>query len=106
MKKISILSLHLGYGGIEKSVVALANLLCENHDVEIMSIYQLYDESPFNINEKVKVNYLNEKMKPQPEEFKRALKQFRLIKAFILGMKWRCFGFWRIMGVRVGCFVW
>ena len=33
MKKISILSLHLGYGGIEKSIVALANLLVENYNV-------------------------------------------------------------------------
>ena len=29
MKKISILSLHLGYGGVEKMVVALANRLAE-----------------------------------------------------------------------------
>ena len=36
MKKISILSLHLGYGGIEKSVVNLANILIEEYEVEII----------------------------------------------------------------------
>ena len=35
MKRVSILSLHLGYGGIEKSVAALANMLCDKYDVEI-----------------------------------------------------------------------
>ena len=33
MKKVAILSLHLGYGGIEKSVAALANILCEKYEV-------------------------------------------------------------------------
>ena len=33
MKKISILALHLGYGGIEKSIVNLANLLCHEYKV-------------------------------------------------------------------------
>ena len=41
MKKISILSLHLGYGGVEKSIVTLANLLSNGYQVEIVSIYNL-----------------------------------------------------------------
>ena len=61
MKKISILSLHLGYGGIEKSIVSLANLLCERYDIEIACSYQLYDESVFELNKKVKVVYLNKR---------------------------------------------
>ena len=36
MKKVTILSLHLGYGGIENAVVTLANLLCTKYDVEIL----------------------------------------------------------------------
>ena len=39
MKKISILALHLGYGGIEKSIVALANVLSEKYEVEIACSY-------------------------------------------------------------------
>ena len=36
MKKVVILSLHLGYGGVEKSVAALANMLVSKYDVEIV----------------------------------------------------------------------
>lgn len=60
MKKVSILSLHLGYGGIEKAIVTLANSLCNNYDVEIISIYKLNEESAFPINQKVSVKYLIE----------------------------------------------
>ena len=42
MKKISILSLHLGYGGIEKSIAALVNILCKDFEVEIACTYKLY----------------------------------------------------------------
>lgn len=60
MKKVIILSLHLGYGGIEKSIVALANILCEKYKVEIICIYKLYDKPAFNIDERIKVTYLIE----------------------------------------------
>ena len=53
MKKVSILSLHLGYGGIEKSIVALANLLCESYKVEIACVYKLYDKSVFELDKRV-----------------------------------------------------
>ena len=59
MKKVSILALHLGYGGIEKSVVSLANLLCEKYDVEIAVCYNLYGKSIFELVNRVKVTYLN-----------------------------------------------
>ena len=55
MKKITIFSLHLGYGGIEKSIVNLANLLSNEYQVEIVSTYKLEDTPAFEINEKVKV---------------------------------------------------
>jgi len=80
MKKISILSLHLGYGGIEKSVVNLANILSEEYEVEIISTYKLYNDCPFKINDNVKVKYLITKYKPNREEWKNALKKFRLFK--------------------------
>lgn len=58
MKKVTILSLHLGYGGIEKSIAALANIICDKYDVEIISIYKLYDKPAFTIDKKVKITYL------------------------------------------------
>ncbi len=58
MKKIAILALHLGYGGVEKSITALANILCEKYQVEIICIYKLYDKPAFTIDDRVKVTYL------------------------------------------------
>ena len=43
MKKVAILSLHLGYGGVEKSIVALANILCEKYQVEMPILDALYE---------------------------------------------------------------
>ncbi|HIR49499.1 MAG TPA: glycosyltransferase [Candidatus Faecimonas gallistercoris] len=60
MKKVTILSLHLGYGGIEKSITGLANILCEKYEVEIICIYKLYEKPAFFIDERVKITYLIE----------------------------------------------
>lgn len=79
MKKVSILSLHLGYGGIEKSITNLANLICEDYEVEIISTYKLDDTPAFEINDKVKVRYLIDKYKPNREEWKNSLRKFKLI---------------------------
>ena len=75
MKKVSILALHLGYGGIEKSIVALANMIANDYDVEIISTYKLSSKSAFDINDKVKVTYLIDEVKPNREEWKKALKK-------------------------------
>jgi len=80
MKKITIFSLHLGYGGIEKCVVNLANLLIDTYDVEIVSTYKLEDAPAFDINEKVKVRYLISKYKPNREEWKQSIRKIRPIK--------------------------
>ena len=70
MKKVSILALHLGYGGIEKSIVTLANTLCTRYEVEIAVCYQLYEKSVFSLNKKVKVNFLNPHLKPNHNSLK------------------------------------
>ena len=72
MKKISILSLHLGYGGIERCVTSLANILCKKYDVEIAVVYQLYEESVFELDKRVKVVYLNPNLKPNHETLREA----------------------------------
>ena len=80
MKKVAILSLHLGFGGIEKSIVALANILSEKYEVEIACTYKLYEKSVFELNDKVKVKYLVPNLKPNREEVKEALKKKRILK--------------------------
>ena len=53
MKKVSILSLHFGYGGIEKSIAALANILIKKYEVEIVCIYKLKEKEDFLLDERV-----------------------------------------------------
>ena len=87
MKKVSILSLHLGYGGIEKSVSALANLLSSKYKVEIACTYKLYDEPVFELNKKVKVKYLTD-VKPNHKELREAKKSknpFKIFKELLKG---------------------
>ncbi len=87
MKKISILALHLGYGGIEKSIVALANVLSEKYEVEIACSYKLFDKPVFEINEKVKVKYLIEDLVPNRDEFKSAMHNKKFLSVFKEGLK-------------------
>ena len=58
MKKVTILALHLGYGGIEKCITSLANSLCSEYNVEIISTYKLDNSPAFPLNEKVEIKYL------------------------------------------------
>lgn len=86
MKKVSILSLHLGYGGIEKSISALANMLVRNYEVEIVCVYKLYDKPIFNIDKNVNIKYLLDE-KPNKKEFIDALKNKKILSIFSEGFK-------------------
>ena len=67
MKKVTILALHLGYGGIENAIATLANQLCTKYEVEILSVYRLYNEPVFDLDERVKINYISN-IKPNKKE--------------------------------------
>lgn len=86
MKKVSILALHLNYGGIEKSIAALANILCEDYNVEIACCYKLLDEPAFSIDRRVKIKYLLPDMAPNRDVFKKKLKDKKFISAFKEGL--------------------
>ena len=73
MKKVSILALHLGYGGIETALTILANNLASTYEVEIASIYQLEKELAISLDPRVKVVYLNPGLSPNREAFARAV---------------------------------
>ena len=86
MKKITIFALHLGYGGIENAIINLANMLCDNYEVEIVSIYKLYDKPAFELNSKVNVKYLLTS-NPNKEELKRAIKKVKILSILKEGIK-------------------
>ena len=58
MTKLTILALHLGYGGVESAITSLANAMCYDYDIEIVSVYKLYDKPAYDLNERIKVTYL------------------------------------------------
>lgn len=87
MKKISILALHLGSGGIERITTMLANNLCKDYKVEIVATYKIFSKPFFNLDSRVSVKYLIPDMVPNEKEFKAALADFRFIKAFREGLK-------------------
>src|SRR5574344_1135304 len=89
MKKISILSLHMGYGGIEKSIAALANLLVNKYEVEIACSYKLFEEPVFYLDPRVKIKYLTD-VRPNKREFKKAIKDkkiFNIVKEGFTSVK-------------------
>lgn len=88
MKKITFLALHLGYGGVEKAIASQANMLSQKYDVEIISTYKLFNIPPFEINKDVKITYLLEdKFKPNKDEFKMAIKRKNIFKIIKEGIK-------------------
>ena len=78
MKKITFLVLHLGYGGAEQAVISQANVLAERYHVEIISFYKLLSEPAFKVDERVKIRYLTEGIKPNRNEIKDALYKRRI----------------------------
>ena len=65
--------MHLGYGGAEKAIISEANILADKYEVEIACTYKLYDEPAFPLDERVKVTYLSETLKPNKEELRKAI---------------------------------
>ena len=78
MKKITILCLHLGVGGIEKYISSLSKMLEQNYKIEIISTYKTLDKPAFDFSDKVKIKYLiNDR--PYKEELKDSIKKLKFI---------------------------
>ena len=78
MKKITILALHLNFGGVEKYISSLCKMLEEDYQIEIISTYKVLDKPAFNFSDKIKIKYLiNDK--PYKQEFKDSIKNKKII---------------------------
>lgn len=84
--KIAILSLHLGFGGVEQVVANMANMLSSKYDVEIVSLYKNKELIPFKINDEVNIVYLTNLISNR-KEFKDAIKEKNIFKFFAEGFK-------------------
>ena len=85
-KKITILCLHLGYGGIEVAITNLANMLIDKYDVEIISQYNIYGKPVYELDSRIKVKFLFEGTSNRKEFFD-YLKKFKIIKTLKEGFK-------------------
>lgn len=84
MKKVTVLLSHLGYGGISNSAVTLCNSLVNKFEVEILSVYRLYNEPVYDLDERVTVTYISNN-KPNKMAMKHYLKQ-KNFKLFFKGI--------------------
>ena len=84
--KVTILAMHLGYGGVENAICNIASNLVDNYDVEIISLYKNKEKIPFKLAKKVKVTYLLNTISNR-QEFKNALKDFDLTNLLKEGFK-------------------
>ena len=84
-RKISILALHLGYGGVENVISNVANMLSDNFEVEIIAIYKK-EQIPFKISNKVRIKYITNTCSNR-EEFNNALKSKKIMSIFKEGLK-------------------
>ena len=82
MKKITILALHLNFGGIERFITNLANSISEDYKVEIVSTYKLLDKPFLRLNDNITVKYLITDLKPNKNLVKKYLKEYNIIKLF------------------------
>ena len=81
-KKITIIVLHLGFGGVENSITTLANMLCNYYTVEIISTYKLLNKPAFKLNSKIKTTYLTDNLIPNKNYFIHAIKTLNCITIF------------------------
>lgn len=57
-QKITILALHLDYGGIEKYISLLCKMFDKEYDIEIICTYKFSDKPAFSFSNRVKIKYL------------------------------------------------
>ncbi|MBQ5405547.1 MAG: glycosyltransferase family 4 protein [Oscillospiraceae bacterium] len=111
MKKVRILALHLSYGGVEKAIVSIANLLAERYEVEILSVYRMPGPVAFPLDPRVRVRYLLRDV-PNREAWKASLREraplrfvresFRAVR-ILLEKKWAVYR--AIRSARDGVFL-
>ncbi|MGM9876389.1 MAG: glycosyltransferase [Bacilli bacterium] len=84
--KITFLLLHLGYGGIESSIINTANSLCDKYEIEIMSFYKLDRNQSNKLDDRINVTYLYNGG-PNKDEFMNAFHNHRVFSILKEGVK-------------------
>lgn len=79
MKTITILALHLSYGGVEKYISSLCKMLHNDYKIRIISTYNNDNKTAFEFDKNVEIEYLIDKM-PNKKELINALNKRNLVK--------------------------
>lgn len=79
MKTITILALHLSYGGVEKYISSLCKMLHNDYKIRIISTYNNDNKTAFEFDKNVEIEYLIDKM-PNKKELLNALNKRNLVK--------------------------
>lgn len=79
-RKITILAMHLSFGGIEKYISSLCRMLESDYDIEIITTYKFQEKPAFDFSKNIKIKYLiNEN--PTTISIKKLIKSFNLYGA-------------------------
>lgn len=84
--EITILALHLNYGGVEQYISSLCKMLDKKYKINIITTYKILDKPAFYFSDKINITYLiNDK--PNKEEFKIAIKNKNILSIINEGFK-------------------
>ena len=86
VETVDILSLHLGQGGIETSIVNISNALSKKYKVNLIVLYKVENDISNKLNKNVNLKYLYNG-KPNKNEFKKALKDKNVVSILKEGIK-------------------
>lgn len=78
MKKITIISLHLGVGGIEKYISNLCKLLKDDYSINLVITYKTDEQPAFEFDNNISIEYLIDG-KSNKNELKKYLKEKKVI---------------------------
>ena len=85
-KKVTILALHLHYGGVEKYLSSLCAMLEADYTIDLVVTYRIQKEPAFPFSDQVHIRYLMEEG-PNKQAFKDALKAHRWFKVICEGLQ-------------------
>ena len=78
-KRVSIIALHLGMGGVEKAIISMANLFAARYDVYLYSVYKMPGSPSVPLDDRVRLHYLLHDT-PNREEWKAAARKFAVVQ--------------------------
>lgn len=96
-KTITILALHLNFGGVEKYISSLCKMLQDNYQINIICTYNNENKTAFEFDKKIKIEYLINEM-PNRTELVKALKNkkiFRFLGELLKSIKIIIMKYWK-----------